>query len=222
LTAFREIKRGNNSFRVIDSKITSSWSYWDLYCDGRWEAATLKAIDDNLPEGGLLFDIGAWIGPMTLWAAKNRKAHVVAVEPDPEAFLQLCDNVAANQLHNVICLNLAVSPDGLPAQLGMQVSGDSCSSLTQKGKSSIQVETVTMGGLVLKYGKPDLIKMDIEGGESLLIPGGLEVSKLEMPVIIALHPQWYVPNSKITEELSKCNMKLIESNNYLCIPKRSV
>jgi hypothetical protein len=86
LVEFRKIKRCDNDFRVIDSNITSSWSYWDLFCDGRWEAATLKAIDDNLPEGGLLFDVGAWIGPMTLWSAKNRRARVISLEPDPEAF----------------------------------------------------------------------------------------------------------------------------------------
>jgi FkbM family methyltransferase len=214
----REIKRGKHNFRVIDDRITSSWSYWDLYSDGRWEAATLKAIDNILPEGGLLFDIGAWIGPMMLWAAKNRSAEIVAVEPDPEAYRQLSINVGMNGLeHQVACLNLAVSPDGKPANLGMQVSGDSCSSLTQKGQSSIQVETTTLTQM-LEYGKPDLIKMDIEGGESLILDDPDEMI-YKIPMIISLHPQWYAPNTKIAETLKHWNVTNIESTNYLCLPK---
>ena len=165
MTNSRDIKRGEHSFRVIDDNITSSWSFWDLFCDGRWEATTLKAIDDNLPKGGLLFDIGAWIGPMTLWAAKNQKARVIAIEPDPEAYRQLSINVGMNGLeHQIVGLNLAVSSDGRPADFGMQVPGDSCSSLTQIGKINIKVETITLPQLINEYGKPDLIKMDIEGG----------------------------------------------------------
>jgi FkbM family methyltransferase len=206
---------------VIDNRITSSWDYWSLYCDGRWESTTLQAIDDNLPVGGLLFDIGAWIGPMSLWAARNRDAEVIAIEPDPEAYSQLKNNINENGLDKVTCLNLAVSPDGHPANLGIQVSGDSCSSLTQKGQSSIQVETITLTKLILKYGMPDLIKMDIEGGESLILDNP-DLGIYNIPMIISLHPQWYDPNSRITENLKQWNVAIIESTNYLCLPKRIV
>ena len=218
MVEFRKIKRCDNDFRVIDSNITSSWSYWDLFCDGRWEAATLKAIDDNLPEGGLLFDVGAWIGPMTLWSAKNRRARVISLEPDPEAFRQLQENATENKLEKVNCLNLALSPDGNPAQLGIHTFGDSCSSLTQKGKSRIQVETITIVDLISEYGKPDLIKMDIEGGESLVLnnPPGIIYT---IPLIISLHSQWYAENTNIEKTLKNWNVTNIENTNYLCNPK---
>jgi FkbM family methyltransferase len=207
---------------VIDDNITSSWSFWDLFCDGRWEAATLKAIDDNLPEGGLLFDIGAWIGPMMLWAAKNRKSRVIAIEPDPEAYRQLTINAGMNGLeHQVVGLNLAASPDGKPSNFGMQVPGDSCSSLTQIGKINIKVETITLLQLVNEYGKPDLIKMDIEGGESLILNNPDEML-YTIPMIISLHPQWYAPNTKIEETLKHWNVTNIENTNYFCLPKRSL
>jgi FkbM family methyltransferase len=216
---FKDIKRKHIGFRVMDTQITSSWSYWDLFCDGRWEPKTLDLIDALLPRGGLMFDIGAWIGPMSLWAAKNRDAEVLALEPDPEAYKQLVANVKANELeHQVICLNQALSADGKPARLAMQNPGDSCSSLTQTGQSSIEVNTITFDEL-LDYGTPDLIKMDIEGGESLVIPDGMKLSKLTMPIIISLHPQWYAPNSQIEAELKLCNMQRIEGSNYLIRPK---
>jgi len=222
MNQIKDIIRNNIGFRVIDEMVTSSWSFWDLFCDGRWEAATLKVIDDNLPEGGLLFDIGAWIGPMTLWAAKNRGARVIALEPDPEAYRQLQTNVKENGLEDkVTCLNLAVSPDGEPADLGMKVPGDSCSSLTQIGKINIKIETITLLQLINEHGKPDLIKMDIEGGESLLLNNPDE-SIYSIPIIISLHPQWYAPNTKIEETLKHWNVTNIENTNYLCLPKRSI
>jgi FkbM family methyltransferase len=218
LFQFKDIKRKNIGFRVMDTEITSSWSYWNLFCNEAWEGKTLDVINEVLPQDGLLFDIGAWIGPMSLWAAKSKQALVVAIEPDLEAFRQLNANVNENNLNNVTCLNLAVSHDGKPAQLGIQKPGDSCSSLTQKGQSSQEVETITLTQLFEQYGIPDLIKMDIEGGESLLF-NEPDQQIFEIPMIISLHPQWYAPDTKIAETLSRWHMTNIESTNYLCIPK---
>jgi hypothetical protein len=90
----RTVTRKGHSIQVIDGQ-TPAWDFWAAYENG-WEASTFAVLDDYLSppaQSPLLFDIGAWVGPITLWAASHNHARVVAVEPDTAALYYLRANI---------------------------------------------------------------------------------------------------------------------------------
>ena len=69
--------------------------FWKKMLAGRWEADTLDFIQTYVDDKTTFFDIGAWIGPISLLAG-TRGAQVIAVEPDPIAFSELKLNCSLN------------------------------------------------------------------------------------------------------------------------------
>lgn len=128
----------------------------------------------------LLFDIGANRGDATV-AGVNLGYKVIALEPAPRVFAELVKNFIYEP--NVIPLRLAVSDsnneriefyecveDGLST---MEKAWLTDPSMPYNGKEfrTIYVNTCTMDWLVGQYGKPDLIKIDVEGAEWSVLRG---------------------------------------------------
>src|SRR6185295_3331065 len=67
------------------------WDFWGEWERGTWEPGTREAIESHVTPGSTYVDIGAWIGPTVLWAAPIA-ARVLALEPDPVAYLLLVEN----------------------------------------------------------------------------------------------------------------------------------
>jgi FkbM family methyltransferase len=128
----------------------------------------------------LLFDIGANRGDATV-AGVNLGYKVIALEPAPRVFAELVRNFIYDP--NVIPLRLAVSEttgdriefyecveDGLST---MEKSWLTDPDMPYNGKEFriVYVNTCTMNWLVEQYGKPDLIKIDVEGAEWAVFRG---------------------------------------------------
>ena len=72
--------------------------FWQSVESQAWKQSSLKVVDFYLAKPGSVFlDIGAWIGPLTLYAAHAASA-VYAIEADPTAFSALNANVRLNPL----------------------------------------------------------------------------------------------------------------------------
>jgi len=87
------IARDGVEFQVVDRPLYD-W-FWPAFSAGRWEPATFRVLDRFLTPEWRFVDIGAWIGPLTLYAAKKCQ-HVDAFECDPEANRDFRDNLALN------------------------------------------------------------------------------------------------------------------------------
>jgi tRNA G37 N-methylase Trm5 len=62
--------------------------------------------------GDVVVDIGAHVGLFSILIAKSHPGvRVIAVEPDPVNFRNLCENVARNNVSNIVTENLAVTGD---------------------------------------------------------------------------------------------------------------
>ena len=68
---------------------------WSGVEAGRWEPETFGAIDRLVLRDFRMVDIGAWIGPLTLYAAR-KGARVHSYECNPVALWVLRTNIAAN------------------------------------------------------------------------------------------------------------------------------
>lgn len=128
----------------------------------------------------LLFDIGANRGDATL-AGLQKGYKVVACEPAPRIYSELVKNFIYNP--NVIPLKLAVSNTNNQTLEFYEAEEDGLSTLNKEWLTSstmpyagkpyrtIKVNTITLDSLVDLYGRPDLIKIDVEGAEWSVFKG---------------------------------------------------
>ena len=162
----RRIALDRASFNVADDKPT----FWDRVATGAWERGTFVALDQVLEAATTLLDLGAWVGPVTLYAAALG-ARVIAVEADPAALVQLRANIAANPdlAARIQVVDRAVAPQPGTVSLGARRKpGDSMSSALLAGaERSWDAVAITPAELAGMVGHPVrlVIKLDIEGCE---------------------------------------------------------
>jgi FkbM family methyltransferase len=122
----------------------------------------------------MYFDIGANVGR---WAKANidKCNKIIAVEASPKTYAKLQSECKHDKIE---LLNFAVCNNAGNDVKFYQADWDTISTLNQNwlaDKSSrfynackyheIVCKSITMDNLIAKYGKPDLIKIDVEGGE---------------------------------------------------------
>ena len=128
----------------------------------------------------LFFDIGANRGDATV-AAVNKGYEVVAVEPAPKVYAELVKRFIYDR--RVLCLRNAVSDVAGKTVDFYECVEDGLSSLNKdwltnpklpyagKKYQTIDALTITIDYLAHTYGKPDLIKIDVEGAEWNVLRG---------------------------------------------------
>lgn len=121
----------------------------------------------------MFFDIGANIGK---WSLNNIKYtdKIIAVEASPSTFIKL-QNFCNNK--NIILLNYAVcNNDGkditfyncncdVLSTLNRDWLTDKKSRFYNNKYNEVICKTITIDNLIKNYGVPELIKIDVEGGE---------------------------------------------------------
>ena len=135
----------------------------------------------------MYFDIGANRGDAVWNALQMGFDKVIAFDPAPRMFSLLAQNYLTDS--RVIPLKLAVSDiDGQQIEFyecgnGQFNQGDGSSTMeiywltdpksrvAGMGYRTVKAYTVTLDTLIEKYGMPELIKIDVEGGESKVIAG---------------------------------------------------
>lgn len=155
--------------------------------DEPWLRAWEERLRPSVHGSGIAFDIGANAGTWTR-VLRNLYGSVVSVEPDPRcvppfgheydrrvvasksgetAVLYLRENALQNSLSHYH----AVGNSGEPVHV----------------VSKMSVETVTIDDLASKYGEPEFVKMDIEGGEVDALVGATLPCFAKCKWLIELH-----------------------------------
>ncbi len=176
--------------------------FWDKAALGLWEPHTFDVLSRMLTPDSVYCDLGAWIGPTVLFAAK-RCRYVVCVEPDPVAHQRLATNLRLNNVDNVTLFPFALSDKTGQQRIASFRGklGDSMASLLAHGPSlsGAEVETVTWDafGSACDVDAFDFIKIDIEGSEFDLLPKMEEYLVRQKPMVyLSLHPHLLPPESK--------------------------
>ena len=185
----------------------SECSYWAKFSEGAWEPETLDVLAAEIRPGSRFVDIGAWIGPTTLFAAAIGAA-VQAYEPDPIARASLERNIWCNSsLERLI----RVTPAALGtatgrAQIRSSILGDSMTSLTRSipGLEEVTVDVVGVKGEV-KAGnlEADFIKIDVEGFEFQLVPSLLTALPKSPGLQILLSIHTYPTNDALDDRAAR-------------------
>lgn len=160
--------------------------FWRKASEGRWEPETFTVLDQHLSPDQDYLDIGAWIGPTVLYAAR-RARHVWCFEPDPVAYRHLVWNLELNDIRNVSAFSVALS-DGFGVTRMASAhgeAGDSTSSLLHDGNHGTDALTIGWDqfAAAVDLSNVSLVKMDIEGAEFGVLPSLIPWLKSARPAL---------------------------------------
>ena len=191
-----EIQRNNVKFKVLYDP--DRIDFWKKFEVNKWENETIQIIEKYVTKETFFIDIGAWIGPITLYASKFA-SKIIAFEPDPVAHGILKKNVQLNansDFYKKIKLNkLAISgKDQDSIDLYSSEFGNSGTSAILDGNlDKISVDTISLSEVINKFNlkKEKLfIKIDVEGYEYELLKNNMDLIKnLNCNIFFSFHPK---------------------------------
>lgn len=177
--------------------------FWNIVNGGRWEPETFTILDKYLSKDSVYCDIGAWIGPTVIFAARKCK-QAYCFEPDTIAYRFLLWNIALNNLKNVLPNNIALSDkEGIEtiSSLGTELGDSMTSLLGDDSSESINILCMRWDNwrTFVKPGRIDFLKIDIEGAEFDFMPSIKDYLEQEMPIVyLSLHAPFF--DEKLREE----------------------
>jgi FkbM family methyltransferase len=152
-----------------------------------------RMLDALLRPGQTVVDVGANIGYNTLYAAKvvGPSGRVIAIEPAQDNLTYLYANIFANQLRQVSILPYAAGSRREIKQFFLRGEASAVNSLYEDNfyhpiTASVEVLTVPLDDLIA--GTPDLVKIDVEGGELEVLQG---MHRLLMSPTLRLIVEWH-------------------------------
>jgi FkbM family methyltransferase len=129
-------------------------------------------------------------GKTILFSQIAKDGSVIAFEPDPANFKYLVKNKELNDLHNVTLVNKGVSSEIREFEFYQDITTGRTSSIETDAwhPNATILNKLTISAITLKeaynvYGKPDLIKCDVEGHELEVLKGAGDVL-VNKPIII--------------------------------------
>jgi FkbM family methyltransferase len=171
--------------------LQSEKDYWL----GTYEVELQTAISDLVKPGMVVYDLGANIGYITIMLAQavGEQGQVFGFEALPENVDRLRENLELNGLEGRVNVVGAAATDGrgeaeflCGSSGGMgKVAGSAGRPARQEG-ITCRVPTTSLDHFVLEEGNlpPAAVKMDIEGGEILALPGMKRVIGRHRPILL--------------------------------------
>ncbi len=169
------------------------------YWLGTYEPELQDAIADYVQPGMVVYDVGANIGYISLMLARKTglNGRVFSFEALPANLERLRANLALNEFASVVAVvPAAVIETSRPVRFLVGPSGGMGKAEGSAGRQEVDypeaIETmgISLDDFVFKSGNPapDVVKMDIEGGEVLALPGMRRLLMEKQPLVfIELH-----------------------------------
>jgi len=160
-----------------------------LMLDDIHEPAETRCMRDHLLPGGTFVDIGANIGYHTVLGATivGERGRVYAFEPEPVNFETLKRNIELNNLRNVVAEAKACSERAGTLDLHIDKTNAGGHHLhdSLEASEAVSISAITLDDYFRDLeGSIDLIKMDIQGYESVALRGMLNLLGSEKRVKI--------------------------------------
>ncbi len=205
--------------RYIRKRIYDYWMYLDtedrgisrtLLLFGDREADHKLIFEKAIREGMTVLDLGANIGYYVMMekALVGKNGHIIAVEPVPSNVEILKRNVEMNKIENIQMLQMAgAGRDGTQTMYLTNTSNHH--TFHKKGAGflsgeTIEVKTMTVPSLMRKYGKADLMRMDIQGHEVEVMNGmigAIERGEISPMIVFEVHRRYYGPDNDMAATL---------------------
>lgn len=146
----------------------------------KYEENIQNKVKKHIQNGSLIFDIGANIGQYSLMFSNlvGQSGKIFSFEPDYKNFSFLQFNVNINKCHNVTCLPFGIGKEDSELEFYRDTeTGGRMGSFKKefvgenyKGfKENVTLKS--FDSIIKTYGKPDFVKVDVEGFEEEVIKG---------------------------------------------------
>jgi len=123
----------------------------------------------QIPEQGVVIDVGAHLGSFALYAAMNRARKVYCYEPDPTLHGVLAHNIRSNNLDNSISSRQAAVVGKTTGRVAFYPEGNASGHVARReyDTDGVTVDAVTLAEIILDNNlqEVDLLKLDCEGSE---------------------------------------------------------
>lgn len=202
--------------------IPNSLNHLRVHTFATKEPETLEWIE-SIPEGAVLWDVGANVGLYSCYAARARRCRVIAFEPSVFNLELLARNVFLNQLTDKITIMSLPLFEQLTENT-LNMSGTSWGgALSAFGvlhgfdghamHKVFEFRTlgVSMDDAVKKLclPRPDYIKMDVDGIEHLILRGGREVLDGVRGIIVEINDGFAVQADESKRLLEASGLRLV-------------
>lgn len=156
----------------------------------REETVCLAAFRAALPAGGVVMDVGAFLGLYALVGARwaGPTGHVVAFEPMPGTRVVLERHVAWNGLQDRVTVRGSACGDAT-GTIALHATRDEADSsvgaLPRPGALAVMVPRTTLDAEAVLLGRPvAVVKIDVEGQELAVLRGGAAMIARDKPVLL--------------------------------------
>jgi FkbM family methyltransferase len=190
-----EVAGGVLAGRRLSVNLQEEKDYWL----GTYEPDLQKAITELVKPGMVAYDVGANIGYITLMLAQavGASGKVFSFEALPDNVARLMTNLALNKLERRVQVEAAavvdrsrqveflVGPSG-----GMGKAQGSAGRQNVRYSKTLEIPGLSLDEFVYHLGHPEpqIVKIDIEGGEVLALPGMRRLLKEAKPqLLIEIH-----------------------------------
>ena len=168
------------------------------YWLGTYEPDLQLAAEKMISPVSVVYDVGANIGYISLMCASltAEEGHIFSFEALPSNIIRLTENVAINNLSSRITIvHAAVISQNGPVTFYTHQSGAMGKAAGSAGRDEKYLDSVMVNGVALddfvyngKHPVPDIVKMDIEGGEGNALKGAGKLLTAGKPsFLIELH-----------------------------------
>jgi len=177
-----------SGIKIRGSKNDNLLRLWnEIFIDNSYRISNM-----SIKETDIILDIGANIGLFSINVSQYTKNKIFALEPHPENFTQLKDNVKLNGIKNVACINLGLQGENDGSRYFLNNSNHAGfimeNALTEKNIGSVRTsEKLSLACITFQelcnthaINKVNLLKLDCEGAEGEIIKS---LSKHDMDII---------------------------------------
>jgi FkbM family methyltransferase len=211
-----EVRSGLAAGIRLDIFPRSEKYYWL----GTYEPQVLEAIATRLRPGASYWDVGAHLGYMVAVASRlvGPTGTVVAFEPNPENVRRLRRTIELNDLRNVMVRDVALSDHLGESQFFLSGSSSMGSLLPgPSGTPTVHVRTSTIDEELKTVPIPDLVKIDVEGGEDAVLAGATGLIEHHRPELIVevLTPE---RQREVERRLVGYQTSMLDESNMLASP----
>jgi FkbM family methyltransferase len=144
-------------------------------------------LEHQFGEGDII-DIGANVGVISLILAKRfPERHIHAIEPNPSTFSALTSNILRNTANNITAYDVAISESSGSILFDADPQARGTASISSEiGQNVISVKTQTLDAFAETVGANQiaLLKVDVEGFETLVFAGASHVLQIVKPAAI--------------------------------------